>query len=487
MNVAMSLDLDGFTSDITGGVVSVSVSHEHRLLKLARNLPWDAMGNLILPDLQNTKKGCWWMGRPLSVRIHLGIYVLQKMFDMTDRMAEHHVRDNAAFQIFCGNGVVKKWHVPDHTKIEEFRSRLTAETQRKLSNLIAQQAVDLGYGNPAELDIDSTVQDANIGYPTLVNLIIKIGILATTVAKGLNQLCHAGARHYCVGLTELKRIALYYFTLKRQDAAASLLHTVKQELWEKAYASILPILMNLHQLTSHVQSGKYWALRRAMEILRWRGAQLLENMHSYLFEGIKTKQIYSLHAYDVTCINKGKLNQKLQFGRVYQLGRIGGNFLIVDECTSVHMPDASSLPAMVVLHQELFGKNVLESIATDKGYYSWENEHLLMKEGVKDIYLPRPSRYLKAAPEKTSGLIRQLLHNRRAGIEPLIGHAKHGGQLRRSRMKSDETTKSAGYAAIFGFNLRQLTRHVAGEICPKDEKGAKNAVNDSQVDEKVTA
>ena len=55
------------------------------------------------------------------------------------------------------------------------------------------------------------------------------------------------------------------------------------------------------------------------------------------------------------------------------------------------------------------------------------------------------------------------LANRRAGIEPLIGHAKHGGQLGQSRMKQDETTLAAGYASIGGFNLRQLLRHLLGK------------------------
>ncbi len=55
------------------------------------------------------------------------------------------------------------------------------------------------------------------------------------------------------------------------------------------------------------------------------------------------------------------------------------------------------------------------------------------------------------------------LSNRRAGIEPLIGHAKQGGQLGHSRRKSDETTLAAGYAAIGGFNLRQLSRHQLGK------------------------
>ena len=53
-------------------------------------------------------------------------------------------------------------------------------------------------------------------------------------------------------------------------------------------------------------------------------------------------------------------------------------------------------------------------------------------------------------------------------------------------MKSDETTKSAGYAAIFGFNLRQLTRHIAGEVHPKNDKMLKIAANHADMGDKLT-
>lgn len=168
--------------------------------------------------------------------------------------------------------------------------------------------------------------------------------------------------------------------------------------------------------------------------------------------------------------NKGKLNKGLQFGRAYQLGRIGGNFLFVGECTSTYMPDAPSLPLMLGTHEHLLGKGLLVSVATDKGYYSLSNEQLLIEKGVLEIQLPRPDRRLNAAREITPWPIRQLLHNRRAGIEPLIGRTKHGGQLGRSRMKSDETTKSAGYAAVFGFNLMLLARYLTGEVHPVIDK-----------------
>ena len=60
----------------------------------------------------------------------------------------------------------------------------------------------------------------------------------------------------------------------------------------------------------------------------------------------------------VGCFNKNKLNRGLEFGRAYQLGRIGGNFLFVGRCDSVYMPDAQSLPIMLNTHEQLFGNDV---------------------------------------------------------------------------------------------------------------------------------
>ncbi len=54
---------------------------------------------IILPDLQNTQKEQYWRGRP-KIRTHLGVYLLQQMYNLTDRQAEYSLNDNAAFQLF---------------------------------------------------------------------------------------------------------------------------------------------------------------------------------------------------------------------------------------------------------------------------------------------------------------------------------------------------------------------------------------------------
>lgn len=43
-----------------------------------------------------------WLARPLQLRTHLGVYLLQQLLNQTDRGTEKQLHDNAAYQLFCG-------------------------------------------------------------------------------------------------------------------------------------------------------------------------------------------------------------------------------------------------------------------------------------------------------------------------------------------------------------------------------------------------
>jgi len=173
----MALYTEGFNQKVVGDIVSLIVNENHPLIKLCNSLSWQELLEIILPDLKRTNKLLWWIGIPLRVRIHLGIYLLQQLLNLIDREAEGSLRDNAAFRLFCGFQLLKKWHVPDHTKIEKFRSRLSPETQRVIANSIATQTVKFKYANSANLDVDSTIQAVNIQPPSITNFLVKLAIL----------------------------------------------------------------------------------------------------------------------------------------------------------------------------------------------------------------------------------------------------------------------------------------------------------------------
>ncbi len=135
-------------------------------------------------------------------------------------------------------------------------------------------------------------------------------------------------------------------------------------------------------------------------------------------------------------------------------------------CTSVRMDDKESLPAILEEHQKIFGEDILESVTTDKGYYSQANVNL-----VKDVVgnadgIQRPANVKEQveAPQKEE------LYNRRSGVEPLIGHVKNFG-LARSKMKGDGATLASGYRSTMGFNLHQIMRNLAVTMPTPSFKG----------------
>jgi len=460
----MSLDVSGGDVAVTPIPVTIVVTGEHPLIKLAGALPWALLMTLVVADLkQTTAKGLWWMGRRLLVRVHLAAYILQKIYDLTDRQVEYGLRDNGAYQLFAGRGIVSNWRAPDHTKIEEFRSRLSSETQRVLANEIAKVAVVLGFADPSETDIDLTAQEANIAYPADANLMTKLAGLGRKVIDYLKEKTRGLLpESLAVDMKAVKAKARAYFFLpkntdidKRRDVFKELHRFIKQQM--------RPVVDACAGLDLRRLKGLPWNIRRAVEQINshaWR--YLLDVGHFTREHTIKAGKILSFHAHKVACIKKGKVGKDKEFGRVFQLGRIKGNFLFVLASSSLRMDDKQSFIPMLEEHASLFGKDRLKSASADKGYWSAKNQRELAKLAVvSGLQRPANIKSKQGLPNKE---VQERLRDRRAGIEPMIGHVKAGGQLGKSRMKSDAATLAAGYGSVLGLNLRQLIRHQAGKM-----------------------
>ncbi len=95
----MSIDTSGRDFKLETTAVTIVVPNDHKLIKLANNLPWNAMMDIVCIDLKDTTaKGMWHLGRSIVVRIHLAIFLLQKIYDLTDRGIIDRLKSDAAFQ-----------------------------------------------------------------------------------------------------------------------------------------------------------------------------------------------------------------------------------------------------------------------------------------------------------------------------------------------------------------------------------------------------
>jgi len=462
--IPMSICFSGLTTPCSVHPVTIEVSPTHPLIQLAQVIPWQALADMILPDLKRTTpKGKWWLGRKLTLRIHLGAFLLQWLYHLTDRQVAWAIKDNAPYQLFCGRGIVDPWHAPDHTKIEEFRSRLSPETQRHAANAVAVWATQLGFADPATMDIDSTVQEANIAYPSDAHLMVKMTLLVNKVWTYVKPNIAFFADFIpSVDVKAVKAKARVYLFRDRKDPAQA--HIALQALWHEAFTQINHVEKYFDGLLDYDLQRMPWNIHQALDHVHEHCSNLFLHVASFMCRGvIVPDKALSFHAQAVSCFNKGKAAKGLQFGRAFQLGRIGGNFLLVGSCTSIRMEDKASVRPMIEEHQGLFGAGVLTSSGTDKGYYSGANRKYLQSlDGLKEFCLQQPGLDTRTLSESDAETYARLV-DRRAGIEPLIGHAKQGGQLGQSRMKTDETTLAAGYSAIGGFNLRQLIRHLLGK------------------------
>lgn len=462
----MSIDDSGLDNKITGGKVLIEIKNDHPLIQLAQALAWEQLAEIVLPDLKaTTQKGCWWLGRPLRLRIHLGAYLLQQLFNKTDRQTEYDIRDNAVYQLFCGRYLVKKWHCPDHTKLEEFRSRLRPQTQQHLGNAIANLAVKLGFADSTHMDIDSTVQEANMAYPNEANLLCKLGKIAKRVADYLNEKLDVfSIKPMQVNLKGIKSMARGYFFVGKQ-ASSEEKNKRLQRLLDYVINEVKLVMSNSRCMGERFIKASPWNIKPLFYQLINKAEHYIKDVKHFLQTNeIAPNKLLSFHLNEVCCFTKHKADKKYQFGRVFQLARIKGNFLLVGKCDAPNLSDKKAVELILNTHQATFDETSIESASTDKGYYSAKNEKIMVQHGVTEIGIQRPH-HIKKSRAKPLPLYREHeLINRRAGIEPLIGHAKQKGQLGRSRMKSDKSIEASGYASILGFNLRQMIRYKLGKI-----------------------
>lgn len=451
----MTISISGCDQIVQARTLSIAVESNHSLIKLANILPWKELAEPVCEDLKvTTAKGFWNRGRTILVRMHLAVFVLQKIYNKTDREIAQDLQDNAAFRLFAGEGIVLKWHVPHYTKVEEFRNRLRPETQLQIGNLIAKHAVKLGFADPTKVDIDSTVQEANMTYPSDARLLVQLTERSQKVISWLQKkipsLIPPG---FCIDFKEVKSKARSYFFAAKNTAIE-----IKREIFAQLHKTVKKEIYAVNEILSKISAEEIsqlpWNIRRSLEQVSIFGKRyLLDVAHFIRTHSIKPGKKLSFHLNAIACIVKNKAGKAMEFGRVFQIGRIAGNFVFTCPHTSIRMDDKSALPGILLTHQQLFEGIKIAELATDKGYYSQTNEQAAMSVLKEDGNLHLGYQY-----EDTPDDIDTRLKDHRAGLEAVIGHIKQGGQLGKSRMKSDKTTLAAGYAALLGFNLRQMMR-----------------------------
>jgi IS5 family transposase len=454
----MSLDISRLKYLIKSDLkIELLVPEVHPMIVLSNHIPWEQMSDVVIPDLYENKK---MSGRKLNVRLHLAAFILQSQYKWTDRVLEDMIRFHGPTMLFCG--LENSNQGLDHSQYTRFRNRISEESAKNLSTIIVQTAMFHGFTDSTFMDIDSTVQEASICYPSDISMLRK---LAQKSEKILDFLIEKGVKA-AIDIKEKldfrkigKEIKGYFFTKKSKKGKEE-----KRQLLEKITNEVNAVIENVLSLSSVVSEiGLPWNFEKDWEEVTIKGSHLINDIYYFLKnQKIKAGKILSLGRDMVTCIRKGKAGKLNEFGRIWFVAKIKGNYTFgFSPKDEVRQSDSESFDISLEQFNEIFSTSP-DSVSADQGFWSDNNIASCILSEVKEIGIhPRGNLNWLVNDEEV-----ERLTNRRASVEGAIGNLKKRG-MGKSKMKSDEATFLEGQRSFLSMNLSRFTKDlVLREVQP---------------------
>jgi len=425
----------------------ISIPKDHFLIKLSETIPWGKFAEIAIKDLYKDRKRS---GRKLNLRLHLGAFILQTLFRWTDRELEENINFYAPARTFCGIDERDKSY--DHSAYVKFRNRLSDETAKNFNVDILKVANRKGFTGSQFMDFDSTVQEANIEYPSdmrmMQSLLRKSGKILDTLINQGSRKAHEVKKS--LKLEKIGKLFKSYFFAKKSEKGFEL----KVKLFSSAQRKADKAVKSINSLCKIFNQYKLkWNIKRDLEHVVKTGPVLLKQIRHFISKGTVAKnKILSLHAKEVKCISKGKSGTPHEFGRKFFAGRLFGNYAFAFTDNDFALEDARSLEKGLDHFEEIFNE-CPHSISGDQAFWSRPNLKVCKEREIKEIGInPRGYKGWKIPVEKI-----EEIQTRRTKIEPIIGHLKRRG-MGKSKMKSDKMTRLDGQRSALSLNLSRLAR-----------------------------
>lgn len=397
------------------------VNLSHPLVQLAQHIDWSVFEHGWVGFFPSHR------GRPATrPRLVAGLLYLQHTFALSDEAVVWGWVENPYWQLFCGETWFQHQPPIDPSSLTRWRQRIGAEGMEWLLAQTIEAAASAKVIKQHSLDkviVDSTVQEKAIAYPTDSKLL----------NRGRQQLVQLVAETGITLRQNYNRIA------------PKLAGQIARYAHAKQYRRMRNHLKKLKTLVGRVWRDVSRQLAQVPQHLKPKVTDLLQKVERLLKQQPQDNhKLYSLHAPEVACINKGKSRQPYEFGvkvsvmTTHKEGLVVGMRSLPGNPYDGHTLHLALEQAAVLMQQQP------KEVFVDLGYRG-----ATVPAGVK-VYHRKLRRGI------TARLKRDI--RRRSAIEPVIGHMKNDGRLRRNWLQGTEGDAFHAILCGCGHNLRMILR-----------------------------
>jgi transposase, IS5 family len=414
-------DIDLFRQELVN-----LVDLRHVLCVLAGKIDWSAcerqFGGLYATGV----------GRPgHPIRLMVGLQLLKYLRNTSDEELVATWPENPYWQYFCGEQYFRHDLPIDPSLMTLFRSRIGAQGCEFILGLTVQTGLatkTIAGASLAVVNVDTTVQDKAVAFPTDARLLNKarqsLVKLATQCGIRLRQ------PYTFKGQQAFTLSARYAHACQFKRAGA---HT-------KKLRTMLGRVIRDTQRKSQGMALPAKARQRLDKLLA-----IAHRIHSQ--PRVRTDndppKIYSVHAPEVECIAKGKVHQKYEFG--VKVGLVTTNkesFVLAATALPGNPYDGHTLQACLDQAQRTTGV-ATKQVFVDKGYKGHG-----CTTGTCQVFVSGAKRGI------TPSIHKRL--KRRNAIEPVIGHMKSDGRLARNFLKGSHGDAINALLCAAAYNLRKI-------------------------------
>ena len=401
------------------------INLRHPLVQLADKVDWkrceERFGSLY-------KAG---MGRPgHPIRLMVGLQLLKHISNVSDEEVVAVWTENPYWQHFCGEPYFRHDVPIDPSLMTGFRKRIGEAGCEVILGLSVNAGLATGTlarASLAVVNVDTTVQDKAVAFPTDARLLHKARVALVRQAKKTGiQLRQS-----------YERVGKAAFVRSQRYAHARQMNRAKAQT-RKLRTLLGRVIRDIARKTEG-DGAQQTRFARLLQITRRIHSQPRKRGPG------DAPKLYSVHAPEVECIAKGKVHKQYEFGiKVGIVSTSKESFVIAARSLPGNPYDGHTLAACINQAERVSGVKPQEAYA-DRGYRGHGCD-----SGTLKVWIAGARRGVTAA------IHRKL--KRRNAVEPVIGHMKSDGRLARNFLKGVAGDAMNALLCAAGHNLRKILR-----------------------------